>query len=345
LASGAVAGDPKLTGDEDLAFVVVEGRAAHRLVVGDEAVELVEGGQGVGLLESPVDGVDHRRVADQRRLGDEPEGVPVVDGGHPATGEGQVLHPPVEMADDVRERRGDECRSGGPRGVVDPLGAGSGAREVEAEVMGRGPQVVDHRLAEPAADRGGGCVGAGRFDEVAQRARHAAANSGVVPVGGVAVAMCLDGEPAVAEHERTGERRRSRHTCGDEVGLHAGDRRQPLLRRGRCAMHLGDDPSTVGQIEADDDADPGFVEPGGDDGHGQRGRNGTGELVGHRHGIARPEDRLDHPGHPPGVRVRDQLRQLVHDSASSHPGTDRSSGTAPVRAGSWSPAEKSTEPR
>jgi len=57
LASGAEAGDPPLPGCEDLALVVVERRTARRLVVGDEAVELVEGGQRVGLLESPVDWV------------------------------------------------------------------------------------------------------------------------------------------------------------------------------------------------------------------------------------------------------------------------------------------------
>jgi hypothetical protein len=66
LTSGAVAGDPALPSGEDLALVVVERRAARRLVVGDEAVELVEGGQRVGLLESPVDGVDHRRAGRSR---------------------------------------------------------------------------------------------------------------------------------------------------------------------------------------------------------------------------------------------------------------------------------------
>jgi hypothetical protein len=65
LTSGAVAGDPALPSGEDRALVVVERRAARRLVVGDEAVELVEGGQRVGLVESPVDGVDDRRAADQ----------------------------------------------------------------------------------------------------------------------------------------------------------------------------------------------------------------------------------------------------------------------------------------
>ena len=70
------------------------------------------------------------------------------------------------MADDIGERQGGKRRSGGPRGVVDPLGAGGGAQEVEAEVMGLGPQVVDHRLAEPRADPAAARVWAGRVNEV-----------------------------------------------------------------------------------------------------------------------------------------------------------------------------------
>ena len=49
LASGAVAGDPALPADEDLAFVVVERCTASRLVVGDEAVELFKRGQRLTL--------------------------------------------------------------------------------------------------------------------------------------------------------------------------------------------------------------------------------------------------------------------------------------------------------
>lgn len=56
LASGAVVGDPPLPAGEDLAFVVVERCSATRLVVGDEAVELLKGGQRVGLLEPPMTG-------------------------------------------------------------------------------------------------------------------------------------------------------------------------------------------------------------------------------------------------------------------------------------------------
>ena len=82
-------------------------------------------------------------------------------------------------------------------------------------------------------------------------------------------------------------------------------------------MHLGDDRSIVGQLEAGDDTDPGFVEPGGDDRHRESGGDGMCERPRHRRRVVRTEDRLHDPRHPPGVRVRDQRRQLVHYDASS----------------------------
>jgi hypothetical protein len=182
--------------------------------------------------------------------------------------------------------------------------------------VGLGPQVVDHRLAEPGADPAAARVRAGRGDEVVQCAGHAAADRAVVPVRGFAAAVVLDGEPAVAERHRAGERHRSRHAGGSEVGLHACDRRQAPERHQGDAVHLGDDRSTVGQVESDDDPHPGLVEPGGDDRHGKGGGNGPGERFGYRHGIVRPEDRLHHPRQPPRVRVRDQPCQR-HAPASS----------------------------
>jgi hypothetical protein len=46
-------------------------------------------------------------------------------------------------------------------------------------------------------------------------------------------------------------------------------------------VQLGDDGSTVGQLEAGDDPDPGFVEPGRDDWDSEGRRDGRGERLGH----------------------------------------------------------------
>ena len=210
-----------------------------------------------------------------------------------------------------------ERGAGGARGVVDPLCAGGGAGEIEAEVVGLGPQVIDHRLAEPGADPVAVGVREGGVDEVVQGGRHAAANGRVVPDGGVTAEVLLDAEPAVAERQRTGERRRGGHADGSEVGLHACDRHQALERHERRAVHLGDDRAAVGQLQADDDPDPRFVEPGRDDRHGERGRDALGEHLGHRRRVVRPEDRLHHSRHPPRVRAGDQPGQLLHGRRSS----------------------------
>lgn len=68
-------------------------------------------------------------------------------------------------------------------------------------------------------------------------------------------------------------------------------RRQSLARHERRAVHLGDDRSTVGQIEPDDAPDPGFVELGGDDRHPEDGGDGLGERFRHRHGGGGGHDR------------------------------------------------------
>ena len=110
-------------------------------------------------------------------------------------------------------------RRAGSGRVVDPLGAALGAGEVEAEVMRLGPQVVDHRWAQPAAEPAVRRVLGGRVRELAQGGRHLSSDGGVVAVGGLAVAVLLDGEPAVADSDRPGDRCRSRQTRRGEVAL------------------------------------------------------------------------------------------------------------------------------
>jgi hypothetical protein len=84
-----------------------------------------------------------------------------------------------------------------------------------------------------------------------------------------------------AEHQRTGERRRRRYPGGNEVGLQACDRREALARYECRSVQLGDDRSTIGHLEAGDDPDPGLVEPGRDDWHGESDGHGRGERLGH----------------------------------------------------------------
>jgi hypothetical protein len=218
--------------------------------------------------------------------------------------------PAVEVAHDVRERRSPERRPGGTRGVVDPVSAGGGAGEIEAQIVRLGPQVTDHGLAEPGADRVAARVGEDGVDEVVQGICHAAASGGVVPVGGVTAEEFRDAEPAVAEQQRTGERRRGGHACGNEVGLHASDGHQALARRERRPVQLGDDGAAVGQLDAGDDPDARFIEPGGDDWRGEGGGDTLGERLGHCHRVVCPKDRLHHSRHPPPVRACDQPCQL-----------------------------------
>ena len=203
------------------------------------------------------------------------------------------------------------------RGVVDPLCAGGGAGEIEAEVVGLGPQVTDHGLAEPPAHPVAVSVREGGVDEIVQGGRHGAPNGRVVPDRGVTAEVFFDAEPAVAERHRTGERRRGGHADGSEVGLHACDRHQPLVGHERRSMHLGDDGAAVGQLQTGDDPDPRFVEPGSDDRHPERGRDALGEHLGHSRRVARPEDRVHHSRCPLRVRAGNQPGQLLHGRRSS----------------------------
>ena len=256
--------------------------------------------------------MDRRRAADQSRLRDEADGVPVVDGTNPATGERKVLDPPVEVTDDVGKFGCGENATGRPRRVIDRFGAGGSASEIEAEVVGLGPQAVEDGLAELVADPTVASVWASRVHQAVKGGRHATADGGVVAVGTVAVAKLFNGEPAVGERERTGKWRWRRHTGHDQVGLDACDRGETLAGHERRPVHLGNDCSAIGQLETGDDPHPGFVEPCRYHGDGQGVSNGSRQSLGHEDRITCPQDRLHHSRHPPRVRVRDQIRQLVH---------------------------------
>jgi len=103
VASGAVGGNPSLRYDEDLAFVVVEGPTARRLVVGDEAIELVEGGKRVGLLETPGDPLTTDALPTTAALGPSAGSCPTV-GHHSDKGVQSVLV--ARLRPPGRQRRG-----------------------------------------------------------------------------------------------------------------------------------------------------------------------------------------------------------------------------------------------
>ena len=110
------------------------------------------------------------------------------------------------------------------------------------------------------------------MDEIVEAGRHGAPHGRVVPERGVTAEELLDDEPAAAEWHRFGERRRGRHPCGSEVGLHADDRHQALAGHERRSVHLGDDGAAVRQLQTGDDPDASFVEAGSDDRHPHCGR-------------------------------------------------------------------------